>query len=275
MGRVIIERSEERSEMTASASPAVPRDAATVVLLRDSPRGPEAYLLRRVTGMAFAGGMTVFPGGSVDATDAGIDTPWSGPSPAAWAERFATSESLARALVCAAVRETFEESGVLLASRDADEAVVDTGGTEWEAERAALEGRAQSLSELLSRRGLVLRADYLRAWSHWVTPEAEPRRFDTRFYVAGLPAGQLTREVGGEADRVHWTQPAAAVQAHRRGELPMMPPTVLTLEQISAYATVAEVLAAAEERTITPIMPRLVSEGGAMRVVLPSEQGHQ
>jgi 8-oxo-dGTP pyrophosphatase MutT (NUDIX family) len=253
--------------------PAVPRDAATVVLLRDGDRGTggiEAYLLRRVTGMAFAGGMTVFPGGSVDVADEVLDTPWTGPPPALWARRFGTDEALARALVCAAVRETFEEAGVLLASRHPDGGLPDTAGDDWEAERAALEGRAQSLSELLMRRGLVLRADLLRAWSHWITPVSEPRRFDTRFFVAALPESQLTRHVGGEADQVQWMRPADAVAAHRRGELPMLPPTAVTLDEMSAYPRVEAVLAAADERTIAPILPRLVSE----RVVLPGEEGY-
>lgn len=254
--------------------PARPRDAATVVLLRDGARGPEAFLLRRVAGMAFAGGMTVFPGGSVDVADAVADTPWTGPLPAAWARRFGTDEALARALVCAAVRETFEEAGVLLASPARDANVADLGGAEWEAERVSLEGRAQSLSELLVRRGLVLRADFLRAWSHWITPESEPRRFDTRFFVAALPQGQLTREVGGESDGVHWMRPADALSAHRRGELPMLPPTAVTLSDMSPYPNVAAVLAAAESRTITPILPRLVGDLGDVRIVLPGEEGY-
>ncbi|GAB3915097.1 hypothetical protein GCM10029964_127720 [Kibdelosporangium lantanae] len=95
--------------------PVTPKDAATVVLLRDTDTGVEAFLLRRVMGMAFAGGMTVFPGGGVDKRDADTAIAWTGPSAAWWAERFSCDVPLARALVCAAVRETFEESGVLLA----------------------------------------------------------------------------------------------------------------------------------------------------------------
>ncbi len=259
--------------------PAVPRDAATVVLLREGDRGPEAYLLRRVTGMAFAAGMTVFPGGSVDAADAVLDPPWGGPPPAAWAERFGTEEGLARALVCAAVRETFEEAGVLLASPagdggTGDGSTVDTGEPGWESERVALEGRSQSLSELLLRRGLVLRADFLQAWSHWITPESEPRRFDTRFFVAALPERQSPRDVGGEADRVHWMRPADAVSAHRRGELPMLPPTAMTLADMAVHPSVEAILAAAETRTIRPILPRVVSDGGPLRIVLPGEEGY-
>lgn len=262
-----------------AVSPAEPRHASTVVLLRDGACGVEAYLLRRVAGMAFAAGMTVFPGGSVDPADAVVGTPWVGPAPAEWASRLSADEGLARALVCAAVRETFEEAGVLLASAAGSAAAwvpADVSGAAWEAERASLEAGTQSLSELLSRRGLVLRADCLRAWAHWITPESEPRRFDTRFFVAALPDGQGTRDVGGEADRVHWMAPAAAVAACRRGDLPMMPPTVLTLAELSSYATVAEILTAAGSRTIAAILPRTVSRAGEpRRVVLPGEEGYE
>src|SRR5829696_5170554 len=111
-----------------SRPPAVPvRDAATVVLLLYTDRGPEAYLLRRVRGMAFAAGMTVFPGGAVDPRDADAAVGWVGPPPADWTVPFDADESLARALLCAAVRETFEESGVLLAGPSPPRCAVRTG----------------------------------------------------------------------------------------------------------------------------------------------------
>lgn len=243
------------------------RDAATVVLLRDSARGPEAYLLRRVRGMAFAAGMTVFPGGGVDPRDADTAVGWVGPPPAYWAAAFDADEPLARALVCAAVRETFEESGVLLAGPSAD-AVCGTDGPEWEADRAALEHRDVSLAELLARRGLVLRADLLRPWAHWITPPGEGRRYDTRFFVAALPAGQRTRDVTSEADVVEWVRPADALAQARRGERLLMPPTTVTLEEISDHASVPAVLAA--ERAVFRVEPVLGSVDGRPSVTLPS-----
>ncbi len=256
------------------AVPAAPRSAATVVLLRDSVGGPEVYLLRRVIGMAFAGGMTAFPGGSVDPADALTEVPWAGRPPSAWATRLGTDEAPARALVCAAVRETFEESGVLLAGAAPGEVVADVSGEQWEAERVSLEQHTQSLSQLLSSRRLLLQADLLRAWSHWITPEAEPRRFDTRFFVAALPTGQATRHVGGEADRVRWMRPADAVAAHARGDLPMLPPTAVTLDELSSYPDAAAVLAAADERRIAPILPRIIAVDGRVGIVLPGEPGY-
>ena len=107
----------------------------------------------------------------------------------------------------------------------ADSVVEDTTSDEWEADRHALLDRSVSLAELLARRGLVLRADLLRPWSRWITPVMEPRRFDTRFFAAALPAGQRTRDVGGEASEVAWVAPAEALAAGQRDEIRLMPPT--------------------------------------------------
>jgi 8-oxo-dGTP pyrophosphatase MutT (NUDIX family) len=250
------------------SGPAVPvRDAATVVLLRDGYAGPEAYLLRRVRGMAFAAGMTVFPGGAVDPRDADAQVGWVGPPAAGWTGPFSAGEPLARALVCAAVRETFEESGVLLAGPSAD-SVCSTDGPDWEADRVALEERRLSLAELLTRRGLVLRADLLRPWAHWITPPGETRRrYDTRFLVAALPAGQSTRDVTTEADVVEWVRPADALAQLRAGERRMMPPTIVTLEEIAPYGSVAEVLAV--DRPVAPVEPVLSVREGRASVTLP------
>jgi 8-oxo-dGTP pyrophosphatase MutT (NUDIX family) len=253
--------------------PAVPRHAATVVLARDRSEGPEVYLLRRTASMAFAAGFFVFPGGSVDPRDEHFaDEAWIGPSPRQWALALTSDEPRARSLVCAGVRETFEESGVLLAGPDADSVVADTSGDDWEADRLALLDRSLSLAEMLQRRALVLRADLLRAWSHWITPEVEPKRFDTRFFVAAMPAGQRTRDVGGEADRVAWMRPADALAAHDRGELSMLPPTLATLTDLAAYSTVADMLAAGDQREIEPVMPKLVlDENDQLRLLLPHD----
>jgi 8-oxo-dGTP pyrophosphatase MutT (NUDIX family) len=252
-------------------APVVPRAAATVILLRDAEHEPgvEVYLLRRVVSMAFAAGMYVFPGGSVDDRDAELpDTAWAGPPPAVWADLLNADDALARALVCAAVRETFEESGVLLAGPTATEVVADTRAAYWEADRQALLDRSLSLAELLEGRRLVLRSDLLRAWAHWITPEAEPRRYDTRFFVAAMPSGQRTRDVGGESDRVAWAPAAEALRARARGDVGLMLPTAVTLEELCPYADVAAVLAAAANRNLRPRLPRVVVQNGEPRIVL-------
>ena len=269
------------------AEPAAAKHASTVVLLRDlpadrdgEPRGIEACLLRRVTTMAFAAGMHVFPGGGVDPADtdrhSGTSNDWVGPEPERWAGLLSADAGLARALVCAAVRETFEESGVLLAGPDAG-SLVDAdpaADPSWEADRQGLLDRRFSLSELLARRQLRVRADLLRPWAHWVTPEVEPRRYDTRFFVAAMPAGQATRHVGGESDRTVWLRPQDAIDAHAAGELAMLPPTVFTLAELTGYDSVDSVLAAANERDIRPVLPRVIVTGEEAELLLPSDPGY-
>jgi 8-oxo-dGTP pyrophosphatase MutT (NUDIX family) len=246
-------------------SPAAPRDAATVVLLREGAQGPEVFLLRRVTDMAFAGGMTVFPGGGVDHRDAQADIAWAGPPPSRWAECFDCSESLARALVCAAVRETFEEAGVLLAGSGPNDIVADT--TAYAGVRAALVDRETSLGAFLAQAGLVLRADLLRPWAHWITPVDQPRRYDTRFFVAELPRGQRADGATSEAEAAAWRRPAVALADADEGGTRLLLPTWLTLAELAELAGLAEVMTAS--RRIEPIMPIAVSGDGRRRVVLP------
>jgi 8-oxo-dGTP pyrophosphatase MutT (NUDIX family) len=250
-----------------------PRDAATVALLRDSPGGLEVYTLRRVRTMAFGAGMHVFPGGSVDPRDEEVSIGWVGPEPAYWAEVLTASEALARALVCAAVRETFEESGVLLAGPDGDSVVADTGTDEWESDRRALVNRDLSFADLLARRGLALRADLLRPWAHWITPLVEPKRFDTRFFVAAMPGGQRTREFGEEADEVEWLAPSLAIARWQDGVMRMMPPTLITVAELAEFSRVAEVLAG--RRMIHPIEPQIVVDGEHADLVLPGDPGYR
>jgi 8-oxo-dGTP pyrophosphatase MutT (NUDIX family) len=225
----------------AGGVPVKARLASTVVLLREP---FEAYLIRRVPTMAFAASMYVFPGGGVDPRDAAIQRDWAGPSPADWAARLRLDESVARSVVCAAVREVFEESGVLLAGPGPGAVVGDVSGPEWERARLALIAREFGFAEFLSRRGLVLRSDLLVPWSRWVTPEFEPRRFDTYFFLAPLPAGQVTRDVGGEADETVWCAPADAID----GRFTMLPPTLFTLAELAQTGGIEAVLAAAPAR---------------------------
>jgi 8-oxo-dGTP pyrophosphatase MutT (NUDIX family) len=258
-----------RAFESGEAVPAEPRHAATVVLLRDGEPGPEVYLLRRQASMAFAGGMCVFPGGGVDPRDHDSSVAWVGPSPAEWAQRLGCEESLARALVCAAVRETFEESGVLLAGPSPDSVVSDTTDDGWEADRVALESRELSMTDFLLRRGLVLRTDLLGAWSGWLTPIFEPRRYETWFFVAVLPEGQVTRDVSTESSSVHWTPALAAVEAVEAREILMLPPTYLTCLDVAQHPTPDHVLAEAAGRTVEMFTPQVVSSGDEFVLSMP------
>ena len=252
-----------------SKEPAEPRDAATVVLLRPGATGPELYLLRRQVSMDFAGGMCVFPGGGVDPRDFDADVAWAGPSPAEWAERLGVDEAKARALVCAAVRETYEESGVLLAGESVDSVVADTTGEDWEADRVALEKRDLSLTEFLARRGLVLRTDLLGAWSGWLTPIFEPKRYRTWFFVAELPEGQLTRDVSTESDHVVWLPAITAAEQAETRQILMLPPTYITSLDVAEYADPEAVLAEAANRTVEMFCPAVEPEGEGFTLTRP------
>jgi 8-oxo-dGTP pyrophosphatase MutT (NUDIX family) len=254
-----------RALAAGELTPVTPRQAATVMLLRDTAAGPVVHMLRRRTSMAFAGGAYAYPGGSVDPRDRpddGADAAdaraigWAGPSRAAWAERLGTDEATAQALVCAAVRETFEEAGVLLAGPDAETVVADTTGEDWERDRAALVAREFSFAEFLHRRGLLLRSDLLGAWARWITPEFEQRRYDTWFFVAVLPEGQRTRNASTEADHTVWLLPADAAAGYDRGELLMMPPTIATLRALQDQPDAAAALSASAGCDLTPVLAR-------------------
>ncbi|HEU5156015.1 MAG TPA: NUDIX hydrolase [Streptosporangiaceae bacterium] len=259
-----------RAVMEGRVEVARPKDAATVVVLRDHPEhGLQVFMLRRVASMAFAPGAYVFPGGSVDPRDADRTIGWAGPDAAAWGAAFGADETLAGELVCAAVRETFEECGVLLAGPTPDSIIADTRGEDWEADRQALLDRTLSFADLLDRRGLVLRSDLLRPWAHWITPEIEKKRYDTRFFMAAMPPGQRARDVSTEADRVAWLRPADAVARARTGELMLLPPTLVTLLELTAYDSVAAVLAA--EREISPRLPEAAIADDGVYLVMPDE----
>lgn len=255
--------------------PVEPRNAATVILLRDAQGGPEAYLLRRQGSMAFAAGMYVYPGGGVDPRDFDAeigDQSWAGPGPAEWAERLGVEdEATATALVCAAVRETFEESGVLLAGTSTDSVVEDTTGEDWEADRQALEAKDLAFTDFLQRRGLVLRTDLLGAWTGWLTPVFEPRRYRTWFFVASLPSGQRTRDVSTESDQVTWLPVDEALAQADAGEIGMMPPTYLNALEVAQHATVADVLGAASGRRIAMFAPTLTDEGDGPVLSVPDD----
>ncbi|UOT06824.1 NUDIX domain-containing protein [Rhodococcus opacus] len=252
-----------------------PKDASTVILIRDAAAdvaasGIEVFLLRRVKGMAFAGGMTVFPGGGVDPSDAEAEVDWAGPSVDWWAGRFSTDAARAKALVCAAVRETFEECGVLLAGPSADTVVADT--SRYAQSRTQLEKRELSFSDFLKRENLVLRADLLRPWANWITPVGEGRRYDTRFFVAAAPHGQIADGATSEAEEVQWQSPAAALAHWQGGGSILLPPTWSQLTALSAFGSVAEVLAAEPE--IPVILPTLITDEEQLRVEFPGQDGY-
>jgi len=235
---------------------AVEGPAADAVGVSAGPSPVEVFMLRRVATMEFAPRMMVFPGGGVDERDADPSLPWVGPSPAEWARSLVADEVTARELVVAAVREVFEECGVLLAGPSADSVVGDVSGPEWQAERQALLSREVSLAQMLIRRGLVLRSDLLRARAHWITPEFEPKRYDTRIFAALLPAGQIADDQTTEADHADWADPQRLLDDYAAGSARLLPPTLVCVEQVAAALSAADFLAA--EVRMVPITPVLV-----------------
>jgi 8-oxo-dGTP pyrophosphatase MutT (NUDIX family) len=255
------------------------RDASTVLLVRDvvaanSPcpdreaSGVEVFAFRRVRGMAFAAGMLVFPGGSLDPQDLSERLPWRNLPPGSTATPGAPGD-LVSGVVAAAVRETFEECGVLLAVPDQGAvqepgAVQDRGAVpgrsgppaELTALREAMvDGRA-TLADVLRHSGLALDAGLLHPWARWVTPPGETRRFDTRFYLARVPAGQDALDLGGEGEAAGWLGAREALVRHAAGELPMLPPTQVALEELAQAGSVTELLATA--RPVPVVRPDVV-----------------
>jgi 8-oxo-dGTP pyrophosphatase MutT (NUDIX family) len=233
------------------------RDAATVLVTRPGRSGREVLLMRRRPSMAFAAGMHVFPGGAVHDGDY-RPVPWIGPGGHVWAQRWRCEPGLAAALVVAAVRETFEETGILLAGPDDRSVVGLADGEEWTAPRPELETGELTFDRFLADRGLAVRADLLAAWGHWITPEFEPRRFDTRFFLATLPARPAGVTYGSEADASFWIAPAAAVWAAEAGEIAMMAPTLANLSDLC----MADPLRTPAERPITTVQPRPIYVDG-------------
>jgi len=225
------------------------RAAATVMLVRDAVPGIETFVLRRVPAMAFAAGMTVFPGGAVDPADS-RDIGWHGPGPGWWSAALGEEPAAARALVVAAVRELFEETGVLLAGRDPAGPVPVLPGDV----REAVVGRRATLAQVLAEAGLSIRSDLLRPWANWLTPPGQGRRYDTFFFAAALPDGQQARMLTTEADLGQWRRPDELFAERAAGRTKLMPPTMVMLRDLAGFESVGDVLA--EPRVVTKIRVR-------------------
>ncbi|XAS76512.1 NUDIX hydrolase [Dermatophilaceae bacterium Sec6.4] len=237
------------------------RRASTVMVLRAGQSGDaevggsgvEVFMQRRVATMAFAPSMWVFPGGGVDPRDGEAEPPWAGPSPDEWAARLDVPREDAVELVCAAVREVFEECGVLLAGPDGTSVLRDVSGVRWQQHRADLLAKESSLSQVLSEERLVLRSDLLSLQDHWVTPEFEKKRYDTYFFAALLPEGQIADDQTTEADVSRWVRPAELLAALTAGEVMMLAPTSTNLERLTQADAPAAVVGSTPQ--VIRVMP--------------------
>ncbi len=224
----------------AQREPVTPRPAATVLLLRDGPQGPEVLMTRRSATASFAPGAHVFPGGAIDEADAQAH---------ALAARRPTQTDLRLTQAIAAIRESFEELGVLLA-RHAD------GRPAGADDVAALDREAPLLPQCQAR-GLTLAADQVYVFAHWITDRDLPRRFDVPFLVARMPDGQTPVADESEQFEPVWVRPADALARHQAGQFFMIFPTIRTLERLQRFDTVDAVLAAcASEQPLWTSCPR-------------------
>jgi 8-oxo-dGTP pyrophosphatase MutT (NUDIX family) len=249
-----------------------PRPAATVVLARDAAGGPEVLMLRRHGRSGFAAGAWVFPGGVVDAADrdavpAGL---LAGPYAEAWGARLGTDGAAAAAYVAAALREAFEETGILLAVSP-DGAAAAPPAERLEARRAALLGGTETIVDVARDLGVRLDGGGVSYLAHWITPEPEPRRYDTRFFLASVPADAECRTHAGEMTDARWMTPAAAVDAFRRGEMVLLPPTVHTLRRLAPFPTVAAMAEAVRGAPVPPILPVMRRDPDGVAIVVPPE----
>ena len=242
------------------------RPASTVVLLR--PADPfEVFLVRRSDSIAFMGGAHVFPGGRVDEDDRLDDIgALSVGAEAAAARMSDVPRDVAIAHHVAAVRELFEEAGVLLA-RPLD--------GEWmttlEQYRRDLLAGAIAFADIIRRKQLQLALDELAYFAHWVTPEIETRRFDTRFFVARAPAGQTPVHDAGETSHSEWLPPLAAIDQCRRGAISQPPPTWTTLSMLSRFGSIDEVFGWARQKPIPRVQPRFERRGEQTLLFYPGD----
>ena len=259
-------------------TPAIPSPAATLVLLRDRPGGGvECLLMRRHLKSKFAAGDFVFPGGKIEADDNPEDAPaWCRGLEVKDAARRLGLEDVPRTALgfwIGAIRETFEEAGLLLAT-DAEGRPVSPDTARFAAYRRACHADNRAFWTMLRTERLRLTTDRLVYFAHWITPEEQPLRFDTRFFAAPAPAGQQASGDDHEMTDLKWLTPAEAVDAQRRGEITLRNPTVKNLMLFAGARTTTEALDGVRDREVRTIRPRVIMENGERKVLMPGDPGY-
>jgi len=243
------------------STPAKP--AATLVLLRDHPDGYEIFMAQRAATMAFAGGMMAFPGGKVDDSDATV------PGDSAIAQGFEGLDTVDAAARVAAVRETFEEAGVLLSDGPA---VADDVRDAW---RKRIVAHEAGFGDFLHAVGHRLDARVLTPYAHWCPPEnLDQRRYDTRFYVAVMPAAESAGHDGGESVESHWVTPAGALARADRGETMLLFPTRCNVERLAQHPTVPALMAHIAAHPVRMIQPSVAMKDGEPWLTIPADAGY-
>jgi 8-oxo-dGTP pyrophosphatase MutT (NUDIX family) len=247
-----------------------PKDSATVILVRRGQgKTPEVFLARRHDSQSFMAGVYVFPGGQLEASDADIAetkllSVSDGFQPHTLLQDSKLTRDMALGFYICAIRETFEETGVLFA-RNASDNSIDFGNAIIQARFAAYrqplnEGKI-TLAEIIRQEDLVVMPELLTPYSHWITPEIVPQRFSTRFFLAEFPHGQKVVTDKDELTSSLWVTPGEALQMYTAGKISMMPPTLKTLEEMAEFCAMDELFAAARNRKIYPVLPQPMKGG--------------
>ncbi|MDX2205244.1 MAG: NUDIX domain-containing protein [Hyphomicrobiaceae bacterium] len=254
--------------MSEEKKPAPARPAATVVILRDGPDGIETFMVVRHHAIDFASGALVFPGGKVDAQDAGE----------AW-DRLAPGAPfpIAREFLVAAARETFEEAGLLLARRRGEAGLVDHDHAQRIVanERERLIKGDATFAEILAREELEVATDLLVHFAHWITPMPVPKRFDTQFLLVAAPVAQLGIHDGSESVEGIWIRPQAALEEADAGKRTLVFATAMNLRKLAQHGSVAETVAATRAAPVVTVMPRMErTPEGQRKLYIPAEAGY-
>ncbi len=247
-----------------------------MILIRDSEAGPEVLLLARHAKSVFLPDTYVFPGGRVEDEDHALAERVAGLTRSEAAARLGTVPAeQALGFFVAGVRETFEESGILLARRRGSAELLDAAAAGSLARhRLAVQNGDVSFRDLVLDEDLVLAAELLSVHAHWITPEDSPRRFDTIFFATETPKGQLALHDGVELTDHVWQRPSQALADFRAGRRQMIIPTWANLQTLEGFPTAAAALAASRRRPIVPILPVMVERDGQRRVVIPDDAGY-
>ena len=263
--------------VSVKPAPVTPVPAATLVLLRNRSAGAfEVLLIRRHTASKFAAGDFVFPGGKIETSDGPDDG-------VAWCRKLDASEAARRLRVISpsaalghwvgVIRETFEEVGILLAYA-ADGRPAHLDDERHAAYRRACQRDHRAFQDMIRTERLTLATDRLMYFAHWITPEVQPLRFDTRFFATDMPAVHEAVADEHEITEVRWLTPREALDANVRGELSLRNPTVKNLELLDGAPSAAAALERLRGREIRAILPRVIFEGGKRRVLNPGDPGY-
>jgi 8-oxo-dGTP pyrophosphatase MutT (NUDIX family) len=248
-------------------TPAEPKPSATILLVRDGARGLEVFMVQRHHQIDFATGAMVFPGGKVDEADA---------DPALAVRCDGVVSDALRPIHVAAIRETFEECGVLLA-RPAGSSGLVPGARLAEIERrhrADLNAGKRTLREVVELEDLRLANDLLVHFAHWITPLFMPKRFDTHFYLVSAPPDQLAIHDGGESVDSVWTRPADAEAERAAGRRTIIFPTLMQVRKLGRSHDVAAAIDAATRAPVVSVLPQVEERGGEKVLVIPAEAGY-